>query len=256
MKIVVIGGTGLIGSKVVRMLKDRGHNAFAASPGTGVNIVTGEGLDAVLKGAEIVVDVANSPSFEADPAMAFFKSAGTNLMTAERHAGVKHHVALSVVGVDRLPDIPYFRAKHAQEKLIEGGGIPYSIVRATQFCEFVGAVAESGARDDGLHVTSAMMQPIAAEDVATALADVALATPTDRIMELAGPEPLRMDELARRLLEARGDGRQVVSDDGAPYFGMVLKPQSLLPGPNPRLAPTHFTDWLNRNVREVHPIAG
>jgi len=248
MKIVVIGGTGLIGSKLVQKLGERGHHAVAASPASGVNAVTGEGLHEAIAGAEVVVDVANSPSFEAAAALAFFERAGGNLLATEARAGVKHHVALSVVGTDRLLESGYFRAKMAQENLIKASGIPFSIVRATQFFEFIGAVARDGTVSGTVRVTSAQMQPIAANDVAAALADVALSKPVNRILELAGPEPFQMDEIVRRLLAEQSDDRKVITDDRAPYFGLTLSKQSLLPGPETLLAPTHFSDWLRDSV--------
>jgi uncharacterized protein YbjT (DUF2867 family) len=246
MKIVVIGGTGLIGKKVVHNLGQHGHEVKAASPSTGVNTLTGEGLAEVLKGAQVVVDVANSPSFDDKPVMEFFETGGRNLLAAEAAAGVGHHVALSVVGTDRLLASGYFRAKMAQEELIKASKIPYTIVRATQFFEFVGGIADSGTEGQTVRLPPALMQPIVSDDVAKALTDVALARPLNRTVELAGPEPIRMDELVRRYLKAKGDPRPVVTDSQARYFGTAVNDQSLTPGENPLTGPTRFDDWLKR----------
>jgi uncharacterized protein YbjT (DUF2867 family) len=248
MKIVVIGGSGLIGKKVVRLLREQGHEVTAASPSTGVNAVTGEGLAAALAGAEVVVDVANSPSFEDQAVLEFFENSGRNLMPAEAAAGVRHHVALSVVGTDRLQASGYFRAKLAQEQLIQASGIPYTILRATQFFEFVGGIAQAATDGQTVRLSQAMMQPIAAEDVAAAVARVALAQPANGIVEVAGPEPIRMDELVRRFLAAHKDPRQVVIDASAGYFGTPVNDQSLTPGANPLLGVTRFDDWLARSA--------
>lgn len=245
MKIVVIGGTGLIGKKLVAILRDRGHDVLAASPSSGVNTLTGEGLSEALKGAAILVDVANSPSFEDKAVMEFFETSGRNLAAAEKAAGVRHHVALSVVGADRLPDSGYMRAKVAQEKLIEASKIPYTIVRATQFFEFVGAIAQSATDGTLVRLPSAMMQPIVSDDVAAALADVALAKPLNGIVEVAGPEPIRMDELVRRFLSATRDARQVATDPQAQYYGTAVTDRSLTPSENPRVGQTRFADWLS-----------
>lgn len=245
MKIVVIGGTGLIGKKLVAILEGRGQEVLAASPSLGVNTITGEGLDAALAGANVVVDVANAPSFEDNAVLEFFEEAGRNLHAAESAAGVRHHVALSVVGADRLPESGYMRAKVAQEKLIESSNIPYTIVRATQFFEFVGAIAQSGIQGDTVRLPSALMQPIVSDDVAAALADVALGPPKNGIIELAGPEKIPMDDLVRRFFRATHDTRQVVADPGAHYFGTPIDDQSLTPGENPRLARTSFAEWLS-----------
>jgi uncharacterized protein YbjT (DUF2867 family) len=248
MRIVVIGGSGLIGSKVVSNLRAGGHEVVAASPSSGVNAVTGEGLNEALKGAQVVVDVANSPSFEDKPVMEFFEASGRNLKKAAAAAGVQHHVALSVVGTDRLLASGYFRAKMAQEQLIKEGGIPYTIVRATQFFEFVGAIAQSGATDaQTVRLPAAVMQPIVSDDVAAALADVAIAKPINGTIELAGPDPIRMDELVREFLAARKDTRQVITDPQARYFGTEVNDRSLTPGDNPRLGKTHFSEWLRRS---------
>jgi uncharacterized protein YbjT (DUF2867 family) len=248
MKIVVIGGSGLIGKKVVANLQQRGHEVVAASPSTGVNTLTGEGLAAALAGARVVVDVANSPSFEDEPAMTFFQTSGRNLLAADKDAGVTHHIALSVVGTDRLLTSGYFRAKLAQENLIKGSGIPYTIVRATQFSEFVGGIAQSATEGNVVRLPPALMQPIVSDDVAAALADVAVAEPLNGMVELAGPEPIRMDELVRRYLTASRDARKVVTDASARYFGIEVNDRSLTPGSNPRLGTTRFDDWLRRSV--------
>ena len=254
MKIVVIGGTGLIGSKTVSILRQRGHEVVAASPSSGVNTLTGEGLAEALKGAQVVVDVANSPSFEDKPAMDFFETSGRNLLAAEKTAGVKHHVALSVVGTDRLTGSGagslsgYFRAKMAQENLIKTSGIPFTIVHATQFFEFVKGIAQSGGAGSTLRLSSVLMQPMVSDDVAAAMADVALGEPVNGMIEIAGPDQIRQDELVRQYLSETGDARQVVTDDKAGYFGITVNDQSLVPGDNPRLGPTHYQDWLMRSA--------
>jgi uncharacterized protein YbjT (DUF2867 family) len=245
MKIVVIGGTGLIGKKLVAILRERGHEVVAASPSSGVNALTGEGLSEALKGAAVVVDVANSPSFEDKAVMEFFETSGRNLLAAEAAAGVRHHVALSVVGADRLLASGYFRAKMAQEELIKAAKIPYTIVRATQFFEFVGAIAQFSTEGTTVRLPPALMQPIVSDDVAAALADVALAKPLNGMVEIAGPEPIRMDELVRQFLAATRDARQVTTDPQAPYYGTTVNDRSLTPGDNPRLGPTRFADWLS-----------
>jgi uncharacterized protein YbjT (DUF2867 family) len=247
MKIVVIGGSGLIGKNLVKRLRERGHEVAAASRSSGIDAVTGAGLPTALAGADVVVDVANSPSFEDAAVLKFFEASSRNLLAAEKVAGVGHHVALSVVGADRLPDSGYLRAKVAQEKLIRSGGIPHTIVRATQFFEFVGSIADSGADGNTIRLPPALMQPVAAEDVAAALADIAVAKPASGTIELAGPEPIRMDELVRRFFAATGDTRPVKTDALARYFGAVPDDGSLTPGDNPRLCPTRFGDWLARS---------
>ncbi len=245
MKIVVIGGSGLIGAKLVTNLRARGHDVVAASPSSGVNVLTGEGLSEALEGAQVVVDVANAPSWEDEAVLDFFETSGRNLLTAETAAGVEHHVALSVVGTERLLASGYFRAKLAQEELIKGSPIPHTIVRATQFFEFVGGIAQSATDGTTVRLPSALMQPIAADDVAAALAEVAVNEPMDGTVELAGPDPIRQDELVRRFLSATGDGRKVVTDAHALYFGIALNDRSLTPGDHPRLGPTRFEDWLS-----------
>jgi uncharacterized protein YbjT (DUF2867 family) len=244
MKIVVIGGSGLIGTKVVNNLRHRGHEVVAGSPSTGVNTITGEGLTDTLAGAEVVVDVANAPVWEDKAVLEFFETSGRNLLAAEAAAGVRHHVALSVVGTERLLASGYFRAKLAQETLIKASPIPYTIVRATQFFEFVGGIAQAATEGQTVRVPAAMMQPIVSDDVAAVVANVALAEPLNDIVETAGPDPIRQDELVRQFLEATGDPRKVVTDVRALYYGIEVNDQSLVPGDNPRLGPTHFKDWL------------
>ena len=250
MKIVVIGGSGLIGKKVVNNLRQQGHEVVAASPSSGVNTVTGEGLAQALDGAQVVVDVANAPSWEDNAVLAFFETSGRNLLAAEAAAGVSHHVALSVVGTDRLLGSGYFRAKMAQEKLIKASSIPYTIVRATQFFEFVGGIAKSATEGETVRLPPALMQPIAADDVAAVVADVALAKPLNGTFDLAGPEPIRQDGLVREFLNATGDARTVITDPKALYYGITVNDQSLTPGDNPRIGPTRFEDWLRRSTRQ------
>ena len=248
MKIVVIGGSGLIGSKVVKNLLQRGHEVVAASPSTGVNTITGEGLAEALVGAQVVVDVANAPSWEDQAVLEFFEKSGRNLLAAEAAAGVGHHVALSVVGTERLLASGYFRAKLAQENLIKASSIPFTIVRATQFFEFVGSIAQFATERATVRLPSALMQPILSDDVAGALADIALGEPINGMVELAGPEPIRQDELVRQFLSATGDARKVITDVHARYYGIEVNDQSLVPGDNPRLGPTRFEDWLSRSL--------
>jgi uncharacterized protein YbjT (DUF2867 family) len=248
MKIVVIGGTGLIGSQVVSQLRARGHEAIAASPSSGVNAVTGEGLDAAFAGVQVVVDVANSPSFEDKAVMAFFEASARNILAAERAAGVQHHVALSVVGTARLQESGYFRAKQVQEDTIKAGDIPYTIVQATQFFEFVGAIAQSGEDGDVVRVSSAEFQPMASVDVATAVADAAVAPPRNGTLEIAGPERAGIAALVQRYLAAKGDKRQVVGSPETPYFGMAINDRSLTPGDGPWLGQVSFADWMAKAV--------
>ena len=245
MKIVVIGGSGLIGSNVVGRLRQAGHEVLAASPNSGVNTITREGLAEALSGAQVVVDVANSPSFEDKAVLEFFETSGRNLLAAEAAAGVGHHIALSVVGTERNPDSGYLRAKLAQETLIKVSGIPYTILRATQFFEFVNAIVQSSADGDVFRLSPALFQPIAAADVAAVLADIAVGTPLNGTVEVAGPEPIPMDAVARQFLTAKWDRRQVIADVRARYFGAELNDKSLTPGERPRLGPTSFVDWLS-----------
>ena len=252
MKIVVIGGSGLIGKKLVNNLRQRGHQVVAASPSSGINTLTGEGLAAALADAAVVIDVANSPSFEDAAVLEFFQTSGRNLLAAEAIAGVGHHIALSVVGTDRLLESGYFRAKMAQENLIKTSRIPYTIVRATQFFEFVGSIAQSATEGQSIRLPPAMMQPIVSDDVAAALADIAVEPPLNGTIELAGPEPIRMDELVRRFLIANRDTRKVITDVDVGYFGTAVNDQSLTPGNSPRLGRTRFDDWLKREQAH-HP---
>ena len=247
MKIVVVGGTGLIGSKVVRMLSEHGHEAVPASPATGVNTLTGEGLKEVLQDAQVLIDVSNSPSFADDDVMAFFRTATGNLIEAGRESGLGHYVALSVVGSDRLPESGYLRAKDAQERLIKESGIPYSIVRATQFFEFVGAIADSATEGTTVRLPAAGVQPMASVDVAAAVARTAAGSPLNGMTEIGGPEVLTMDEWVREGLAFRKDPRQVVTDDEARYFGEKPGKDGLVPGPGAQLASTRFADWLPLN---------
>ena len=247
MKIVIIGGSGLIGAKTVERLRKKGHEVVAASPKSGVNTITGEGLADALKGADVVVDLANSPSFEDKAVLEFFETAGRNLHAAETAAGVRHHVALSVVGTERLQGSGYFRAKMAQENLIKRSAIPSTIVRATQFFEFMGAIAKSSAVGETVRLSTAYMQPIAADDVAEAMTDVALAAPVNGMIEIAGPERARISDLVGQFLSATRDPREVTADARAPYFGLELNDQSLTPGDNPRIGATRFDDWLSQS---------
>lgn len=251
MKIVVIGGTGLIGTKLVNNLRERGHEALAASPKSGVNTFTGEGLNEALTGAQVVVDLANAPSWEDKAVMEFFQTAGRNLLAAEKTAGVTHHVALTIVGADRLPDSGYLRAKVAQENVIKTSGIPFTIVRSCQFFEFAKGLVQSATVGQTVRLSPALMQPIAADDVAAAVTDVALAEPSNGTIEIAGPERIRMDELARRFLSTTRDPRQVITDPHARYFGTELNDQSLVPAGKARLGPTRFEEWLSRSTAQM-----
>lgn len=244
MKIVVIGGTGLIGSRTVEKLRQQGHETIAAAPNTGVDTITGAGLDEALAGADAVVDVSNSPSFDERTAMGFFETAGRNLATAEVKAGVRHHVALSVVGTERLQDSGYFRAKLAQERLIKASPIPWTLVHATQFFEFLRGIAASATEGDVVRLPHARFQPMAARDVADAVAEAALGDPAKDTIEVAGPEAFYMDELVARVLAWDKDPRHVIADPGAPYFGVQIDDRSLMPRPGARLGATGFDWWL------------
>lgn len=246
MKILVIGGTGLIGRKLVKVLNERGHEAIAASPATNVNTITGEGLDDALVGVDTVVDVANSPSFEDEAVLTFFQTSTRNLLAAETQAGVRHHVALSVVGTQRLAESGYFRAKIAQEALIDQGGIPYTIVHCTQFFEFLGSIVQSGLQGDQVQLSTAFVQPIASDDVAIAVADAALGAPVNGIVEVAGPQRMRLADLAQCYMRKIGDNRTVQADPGARYFGAVLDDDTLVPGASPRLGNIDFDTWFSR----------
>ena len=259
MKIVVIGGTGLIGSKLVAKLDEHEHQAVPASPNTGVNTLTGEGLSEVLDGAHVVVDVSNSPDWNDDAVMHFFQTSSRNLLAAEAAAGVGHHVALSVVGTDRLLESGYFRAKMAQEKLIEQSSIPYSIVHATQFFEFINGIADQATDGNAVTLPPALIQPMAADDVASALARVAVGPPLNGIVEIAGPDEFRLDELIRGALQARNDPREVITDPHAPYYGIAVSERTLLPGDGASIAETHFDDWRTNATpqaprRDPHPV--
>jgi uncharacterized protein YbjT (DUF2867 family) len=249
MKIVVIGGTGLIGSKLVEMLRKDGHEPLAAAPNTGVNTLTGEGLAEALEGARVVVDVANAPAWTDAEVLDFFQTSSRNLLAAEAAAGVGHHVTLSVVGAERLTESGYMRAKLAQEALVKAGPIPYTIVRATQFFEFIGRIADSGTDGDTVRLSPALIQPESADDVASTLADVAVGAPLNDTVELAGPEAFPLDELARRFLSAKDDPRRVTADVHARYFGAELDNGSLTPGDDARIAPTRFEDWLSKSAQ-------
>jgi uncharacterized protein YbjT (DUF2867 family) len=248
MKIVVIGGTGLIGSKLVNKLREHEHEAVAASPNSGVNTLTGEGLAEALKGASVVVDVSNSPSWEDKAVMDFFETSTRNLQAAEAAAGVGHHVALSVVGTERLLESGYFRAKIAQEKLIKASSIPYSIVRATQFYEFVKGIADFSTKDNEVHLPTALIQPMAADDVASAIARVAVGSPVNGIVEVGGPEQFHLDELIRRGLASRKDPRKVVADPQAKYYGVKLDDKTLVPETSASLGKIRFDEWLAQSA--------
>ncbi|MER7818223.1 SDR family oxidoreductase [Streptomyces sp. NPDC096153] len=246
MKVVVIGGTGLIGSQLVGRLTEHGHEAVPAALDTGVNTLTGEGLAEVLRGASVVVDVSNSPSFEDEAVMEFFRTSTTNLLAAEAEAGVTHHVALSVVGTERLQESGYFRAKQAQEELIVASGIPYSIVHATQFFEFMNGIADGATDGDTVRLAAVGIQPVFSGDVAAQVGRTAVGAPVGGVVEIAGPDRYRLDDLIREGLAARNDPRTVVADPHATYFGAELEEDTLLPGPDAHLGETRFTDWLAR----------
>ncbi|MFG1873087.1 SDR family oxidoreductase [Micromonospora arborensis] len=249
MKIVVIGGSGLIGTKLVQSLGAQGHEAVPASPKTGVNTLTGDGVAEALVGADVVVDVSNSPSFEDAAVLNFFETSTRNLLAAATDAGVGHYVALSVVGSDRLPDSGYLRAKVAQEKLIVASGIPYSLVHATQFFEFVQGIIDAATDGDTVHLAPVLIQPMAADDVAAEVAEVALSAPTNALVETGGPEQFRLDELGRTILAAQQDPRSVVADPDARYFGTTLGERSLVPSDGARIAGTRLDDWRSRATR-------
>jgi len=248
MKIVVIGGTGLIGSKLVAQLHEQGHEAVPAAPNTGVNTLTGEGLAEALEGAQVVVDVSNAPDWEDSAVMRFFETSTRNVLEAEKAAGIGHHVALSVVGTDRLTESGYFRAKLAQEQLIQGSSIPYSIVHATQFFEFLGGIADSATDGNTVHLPPALIQPMAADDVAAAVGRVAVGPPVNGIVEVAGPEVFQLDELIRERLRAAGDSREVVADPEASYFGITPSGRTLLPDDDAQIAETRLEDWSKHHA--------
>ena len=251
MKIVVIGGTGLIGSKLVKKLREQGHEAVAASPNTGVNSITGEGLANALKGASVVVDVTNSPSWEDAAVLKFFETSTRNLLASEASAGVGHHVALSVVGTEHLLESGFFRAKLAQENLIKASSIPYTIVRATQFFEFVKAIGDFSTDGNKVRMPSALIQPMAGDDVASAVARIATSSPVNGTVEIGGPEKFHLDELVRMDLTARKDPREVITDPQGRYYGIQVSENALIPGNNAQLSETHFKDWLNQSMKQA-----
>lgn len=255
MKIVVVGGTGLIGSKLVNKLREQGHEAVAAAPNTGVNTITGEGLADVLKGASVVVDVSNSPSWDDAEVLKFFETSTRNLLTYEAAAGVRHHVALSVVGTDRMSESGYMRAKISQEKLIKESSLPYSIVHATQFFEFLKGLADISVVGDKVHLPPVLFQPMAADDVASGVARIAVGQPVNSIVEIAGPEQFRVDELVRRRLASLKDPREVVADPNARYGGAKVGEKTLLPGNNARLGETRFETWLTQPAAQIPKAA-
>jgi uncharacterized protein YbjT (DUF2867 family) len=248
MKIVVAGGTGRIGSRLVASLRSQGHDAVPAAPDTGVDTLTGEGLAEALVDTQVVVDLVNSPSFEDDAVMKFFQTAGGNLLVAEKVAGVRHHIALSIVGADRLPASGYLRAKVAQEALIKASGVPYTIVRSTQFIPFISGIIQSGAADGTIRLSPALMQPIDPDEVVAALTEVALGAPRNATIEIGGPEAIPINQFAEAYLSAIGDPRTVTVDPQAPYFGAVLAERSLTPGPDARLGVVSVGDWLRESI--------
>ena len=249
MKLVVLGGTGLIGTKLVKLLRSEGHEVIPASPSLGINSITGEGLSEALTGTQVVVDVTNAPSWEDKAVLEFFETSTRNALAAEVKVGVGHHVALSIVGCDRLPASGYLRAKVAQEKLIKASPIPYTIVRATQFFEFIGGIADSATNEQTVRLPSALFQPILSDDVAAALATIAVSEPLNGTVELAGPDAIPFDEVVRQYLSAHNDPRTVVTDEQAHYFGTPLEKRSLVPeGENPLLGSVRFADWLSRTA--------
>lgn len=248
MKIVIIGGTGLIGSKVAAILRDAGHQVVAAAPDTGVNTITGEGLEPALRGAEVVIDLANGPSFEAAAISEFFRTHETNLLAAEARAGVKLHVLLSIVGSDRMPDNGYFRAKLAQEAMVAGSGIAYTIIRSTQFMEFLGAIADAGERDGAVHIATGMFQPIAADDVAAIVSEAAVSAPRHGMTEIAGPDRAPFHEIVQTYLARIGDSRRVEADPGAEYFGGRVEELSLVPLGDARIGQVTLSDWIQRKL--------
>ncbi|CAB3768913.1 SDR family oxidoreductase [Paraburkholderia humisilvae] len=250
MNIVVIGGTGLIGRKVVKNLRARGHSVIAASPASGVNTITGEGLRDALVGANVVIDLSNSPSFEDQAVLEFFETSGRNLFAAEIEAGVQHHVALSIVGTDRLAQSGYFRGKIAQEKRIRESGVPYTIIQSTQFFEFLSGISQSGSEGKNVRIPSAFFQPISSDDVAAAVADFVVESPRNGVVEIAGPDRVRLAELVRRYLIATDDARNVIEDPQARYFGAELDDDTLVPRANARLGATHFDTWFAQSQAE------
>lgn len=255
MKIVVIGGTGLIGSKTVAILRDQGHEVIAAAPSTGVNTITGEGVDDALRGTDVVIDLANSPSFESSAVLDFFRMHENNLLAAEQRAGVKHHVALSIVGTDRSPDNGYFRAKMAQEDMIKGSDTPYTIIRSTQFMEFLDAIANAGESGGTVHIATGMFQPIAADDVAAIVAEVAVSAPRNGTIEIAGPDRAPFDEIVRTYLADIGDPRPVRADAEAPYYGARVEPLSLVPLGDARLGRITLSEWTGRKLAKERASA-
>lgn len=251
MKIIIIGGSGLIGAKLVKILKSLGHEVISASPSSGVDATTGKGLPEALKNSQVVVDVANCSSFDEKAAVEFFEKSGQNLSCAEKEAGVKHHVALSIVGTDRLGTSGYFRAKKTQEKLIKASGIPYTIVQSTQFFEFLNSIAQSATTGQTVRLPPVSFQPIAADDVASILADIAIKPPLNNTIEIAGPERAPFPDLIRKYLQATQDPRIVTADENARYYGMVVTEDALVPGKNPRLGPTTLESWLKSQVRKA-----